>query len=104
MWLTLKSSQQGRNAALHSEPAYFTKGSPLRGKQRKERRNYESFDGLQVKQFVTVAVLPGRWLVHARLELGFTKYIAKAMDFAPARPPDAPVRRHHPGSFMKYAG
>jgi len=55
-------------------------------------------------QLVPAAMLDRRWLVHARLRLGFALTIATAMIRAPARRPDAPVRRHHPGSLAQYAG
>ena len=44
-------------------------------------------------------ILSRPWLVQARLGLGFLQAIATAMPFSPARRPDAPVLRHHPGCW-----
>ena len=55
-------------------------------------------------QFGPADVLAWSWLVHARLRLGFAQPIATAMACAPARRPDTPVNRHHPGSLVQHAG
>lgn len=55
-------------------------------------------------RFVLADMLARPWLVRARLRSSFALTMATAMIRAPARRRDAPVRRHHPGYLMQYAG
>ncbi len=60
--------------------------------------------GPSAVQLVFAASLPGRWLGYACPDLDFGQAIATAIPCAPARRPDSPIRRHRPGSLVRYPG
>ncbi len=78
--------------------------SPLVIKVLRAMRKRTVLGGPSAVQLVSAASLPGRSLGHACPDLGFTQAIATAIPCAPARRPDSPIRRHRPGSLVKYPG